>query len=330
MMQVHLTFDIEVWCNGWSDLDSRFAASFERYCFGHSAQGDYALPKTLEILARHGLTGVFFVEPLFSARFGSEHLRTMTDLILAAGQDVQLHLHAEWTDEIRPPLIDDVSRKRQHLTLYSEGEQAALIGHARDLLQAATGRPVTAFRAGSFAANRDTYRALARNGIRVDSSLNAMADHAGGSIADIGAHTARREIEGVEVYPVTVFRDGFGRARPAQVGASGFGELRLAIDAAAAAGCPHFVIVSHNFEMLKPGRSEPDWVVVRRFEQLCAWLEAQRGRLQVAPLPLPGLLPLGASVGVARLGSAAQEHRPSVPWWSTTRRHVEQLRRRLG
>jgi len=73
-MQVHLTFDIEVWCNGWQQLDQRFPAAFERYCYGRSAQGDYALPKTLEILQRHGLTGVFFVEPLFSARFGASYL----------------------------------------------------------------------------------------------------------------------------------------------------------------------------------------------------------------------------------------------------------------
>ena len=70
-MNVYITFDVEVWCNSWRDLDARFPASFERYYFGRSDAGDYALPKTLEILNRHGLLGVFFVEPLFSARFGS-------------------------------------------------------------------------------------------------------------------------------------------------------------------------------------------------------------------------------------------------------------------
>ena len=45
----YLTFDIEIWCNGWNDLDRVFPASFERYVYGHSAHGDYALPKTLEL-----------------------------------------------------------------------------------------------------------------------------------------------------------------------------------------------------------------------------------------------------------------------------------------
>jgi hypothetical protein len=53
--------------------------------YGRSPAGDYALPKTLEILDRNGLKGVFFVEPLFAARFGVEHLATIVDLIRAGG-----------------------------------------------------------------------------------------------------------------------------------------------------------------------------------------------------------------------------------------------------
>jgi hypothetical protein len=54
-MKVYLTFDIEVWCGGWSHLDERFPASFERYVYGRSKQGDYALPATLDLMDRHGL-----------------------------------------------------------------------------------------------------------------------------------------------------------------------------------------------------------------------------------------------------------------------------------
>ena len=71
-MRVFLTFDIEIWCDGWEALDERFPAAFQRYIYGRSPEGDYALPKTLEIMNRHGLLGVFFVEPLFAAR-GQRH-----------------------------------------------------------------------------------------------------------------------------------------------------------------------------------------------------------------------------------------------------------------
>ncbi len=160
-MNVHLTFDTEIWCNGWDRLDAAFPASFERYVYGHSAAGDFALPKTLEILNRHGLTGVFFVEPLFSARFGAQHLATIVGLLHDAGQQVQLHLHPEWSDEIAPPIIPNHHSKRQHLTYYTLDEQTALIGRARELLEAAGADEIDTFRSGSFAVNHDTYEALA-------------------------------------------------------------------------------------------------------------------------------------------------------------------------
>jgi protein-tyrosine phosphatase len=87
----------------WRLEGSRRKVSGElRALYGRSPAGDYALPKTLEILDRNGLKGVFFVEPLFAARFGVEHLATIVDLIRAGGHDVQLHLHPEWSDELRP------------------------------------------------------------------------------------------------------------------------------------------------------------------------------------------------------------------------------------
>ena len=58
-MNIYLTFDIEVWCDGWDALDERFPVAFDRYVYGRSAAGDYALPKTLEIMDRHGIKGVF-------------------------------------------------------------------------------------------------------------------------------------------------------------------------------------------------------------------------------------------------------------------------------
>ena len=318
-MRVHLSFDTEVWCNGWQNLDAAFPASLERYTRGRSKFGDYALPKTLEILNRHALTGVFFVEPLFSARFGSIYLRMITDPIAAAGQDIQLHLHPERTDEVRPPLIENVTKKRQHLTFYTEDEQTALIGRARQLLEEAIGCRVSAFRAGSFAVNRDTYKALRRNELTVDSSLNAVHDHSEGSLGDICRHAPCHFIEGVAVYPVTVFQDGLGRLRPAQIGACGFDELVHAMWQAFRQGTRDFVIVSHNFEMLKPGTTQPDWVVVRRFEKLCAFLAAYRDSFDVGPY-----------ARAADQAVAQNVPRSVVPILPTVARIAAQIRRRVG
>jgi hypothetical protein len=320
-MNVFLTFDIEVWCNGWDDLDRSFPGSFERYVYGHSAHGDYALPQTLAILNRHGLKGVFFVEPLFATRFGTEHLDTIVRLIRGAGQEVQLHLHPEWTDEATHPLIENCDTKRQHLSYYTLDEQAALIGHGKRMLESAGSGPINAFRSGSFAANSDTFKALHRNQIFLDTSLNRCYDVSAPELRSAHSFDQAFETEGVTTFPVTVMKDGFGNDRHAQVGACSFGEMRGALLSAQRAVHRDFVVVSHNFEMLKPATSSPDWVVVKRFEQLCSFLAANSQLFCVRGFG-------------ADLVSPAELNQPLSPpkatLFATSRRYAEQLQRRLS
>src|SRR6478735_6888667 len=72
MLEVFFTVDVEVWCDGWDSLDSKFPAAFDRYVYGPQRQG--GLPTQLKALNDHGLTGVCFVEPLFAGRFGLSRL----------------------------------------------------------------------------------------------------------------------------------------------------------------------------------------------------------------------------------------------------------------
>ena len=317
-LKVHLSFDVEIWCNGWSDLDAKFPASFERYVYGRSKSGDYALPKTLEFLERSGLHAIFFVEPLFAARFGQRHLDLIVDLIRSSGQEVQLHLHPEWTDEIQPRLIENASVKRQHLAYYTQDEQAALIAHGARLLERAGCDKVTAFRAGSFAANRDTYAALARIGIAHDSSVDLSEPI---SCADLEDRADLRRpflLDGVSVHPMSVFRDGFGRMRHAQIGACSFAELRQGLEAAYHSGAEEFVILSHNFEMLKPGTSTPDWIVVKRFAKLCEFLASERESFRTGGFVENNVDGMTKNDAIVQVGA-----------WATGVRCYEQARRRL-
>lgn len=319
-MNVYLTFDIEIWCNGWAELDGQFPASFERYVYGRSPKGSYALPKTLEILSRCGLHGVFFVEPLFAARFGIESLKEIVELIKAGGHDIQLHLHPEWADEIRPLIFEGAGVKRQHLSFYTLDEQCALIELGKKLLTEAGGGEAIAFRAGSFAANADTYRALNRCGIHLDSSLNLVHSDSGLDLRGKLDFSRPQRVEGVSILPMTVFRDGTGRLRPAQVGACSFGELRDALESAAIAGVEHFVLLSHNFEMMKQGRSEPDTIVVRRFEKLCEYLADNRDRYQIRTLQDHGDIAI----------SDTDQLLPAAGLMATLQRHGEQALRRIA
>ncbi len=320
-MNVFLTFDIEVWCNGWEDLDRAFPGSFARYVYGHSLHGDYALPQTLAILNQHGLKGVFFVEPLFAARFGIAHLEVIVKLIREAGHEVQLHLHPEWTNEAIEPLLANCTTKRQHLSYYTLEEQTALIAHGMKLLTTACSGPIRAFRSGSYAANNDTFEALRRNGIMLDTSLNRCYAISAPDLRSEHTFDSAFVVQEVTTIPVTVLKDGYGKNRPAQVGACGFGEMRDAMLSAHNAGTRDFVVVSHNFEMLKSGSSEPDWFVVKRFRRLCGFLASHPEQFLVRGFDTDLCL-----TSRDRQRSTAE---PRASWLSTSQRHAEQLLRRL-
>jgi hypothetical protein len=188
------------------------------------------------------------------------------------------------------------------------------------LLEKVGSGPITSFRAGSFAANADTFEALRRNGIMIDSSLNSCYSVSGTDLRNQHLFDSPFNINEVYTYPVTVFKDGTGRDRPAHVGACSFEEMKDALCSARTGGMSDFVLVSHNFEMLRPGSSEPAWIVVRRFEQLCAYLAAHRDTLPVG----------GYAPAQLRQTTVNAVPKPSTRLVSTLRRHVEQLLCRIA
>jgi hypothetical protein len=318
-MKVLLTFDVEIWCGAWDRLDERFPAAFDRYVYGRSASGAFALPHTLDVLARHGHRGVFFIESLFAARFGIRHLRTIVDMIGSAGHDIQLHVHPEWADETDPPVVSSTGHKRPYFHQYSIGDQHALVEAAKAILIEAGVPKVSAFRAGGFAVGPGTFSALASAGIGADYSLNGtMPNCVPEWRAENRDMVSRQLIDGVMCHPMALFRDGFGRVRHAQVGACSTTELVEAMQAAATLGWDSFVVLSHNFEMLKPGSVEPDRVVAGRFEQLCEYLQGADELHVVATPDLTGA------------GPDNRKELPSVSPGATGRRFVEQLRRRFA
>ena len=318
MLDVFFTVDVEIWCDGWDEIDAKFPSAYRRYVYGPTGSGDYALPATMQILNDHGLRGVFFVEPLFSTRFGKAPLEELIGLIKAAGQEVQLHLHTEWADTAREPLLPGLSSKRQHLRQFTRAEQATLIAAALRLVRAAGAEPINAFRAGNWALNHDTLRALAANAIPFDSSYNAASSVGVANVAPGQLLTQPLQIETVTEYPVTVYRDrGAASLRPLQLTACSFREMQGVLDAAAESGWGSVIIVSHNFELLNRRKDRPDPIVVQRFRKLCRYLERHSDRFRVRGFR--GLTPPTAAAQPSPLRSSA---------WLSYGRYAEQLVRR--
>jgi hypothetical protein len=320
LLEVLLTCDTEVWCTSWGSLDRDFPEAFSRYIYGRAPSGEaYGLPYQMQTLRDHGLRGVFFVEPLFATHFGLEPLREIVSLVNAAEQEVQLHLHTEWADEAHAPLLPHITEKRQHLRYFSADEQRTLIAAGAALLEAAGAERPTAFRAGSFALNLDTLKALPQCGIHIDSSYSATMM---GPTSGIAPGTLLRDvtrIAGVVEYPVSVFVDGFGRLRHAQLGACSFEELQQALIAALEAQQRAFVLVFHNFELLNSSRTGEDAIVVRRFERLCRFLADNRASFRTVGFRDVADPVSSGSGPELRVGRAA-----------TARRYIEQATRRLA
>lgn len=226
----------------------------------------------LRVLADHGLNATFFVDPMPAIPYGLAPIRAVVQAILAAGQEVQLHLHPNWTGA----RADDRSaHARFEMVEYSAHEQRELIAGARDLLVAAGAPAPIAFRAGSYAANDDTLAALAALGFSYDSSHNG-AEHPWPSgiglpprrIAPVAHH-------GVIEVPVSVIEDGAG-LRTAQLCALSAGEMRDLLDHAGAQGHAAVTIVSHGFELANRSGDRANGIHVRRFEALCRMLAARR------------------------------------------------------
>ena len=287
MLDVFITVDTEIWCGGWDDLDARFPEAFRRYVYGPTSTGDHGLPLQLSILADHGLKASFFVEPLFSARFGRAPLAEIVGLLQEENQEIQLHCHTEWVDEAEGEDLPRIDDKRQCMHDFDRDEQARIIAAGLAYLKDVGVEGVNAFRAGGFASNADTLRAVGANGLAYDSSVNPTTT----SLWEgDGAIRGPVQVDKVWEYPLTTFEDWPGHLRHVQVTACSFGELRAMLNQAEEKDYRAFVILFHNFELLTPDKSRPDPVVVGRFRRLCQFLDANRDRFRVrgfSDLPPP-------------------------------------------
>lgn len=237
------------------------------------------LSHKLARLAEHGLKACFFVDPMPAMTYGLEPIRRIVDAVLAGGQEVQLHVHPNWT----AARIGDGGRVavRHELNDYSYAEQLALIAGAAALLKAAGAPRPAAFRAGSYAANDVTLQVLAELGIRYDSSHNGSLQPWPSRIG-LSARQIAPVRRGVVEVPVTLIEDVPGNLRTAQICALSESEMRAALEHAAANGHAAVTLVSHSFELASRDGTRPNAVHMRRFDALCTTLAAMRDVLPTA------------------------------------------------
>jgi len=273
MAVVFLTIDTEfAWRHHAAGLDVEaiYTRSLEPAGVGLGYQ--------LDRLAAHDLKACFFVDPMPALVFGLAPVQRMVETILAAGQEVQLHLHPNWTGAHAGDRAATFARFQMHE--YTLDEQIGLLRRATELLVAAGAPSPIAFRAGGYAANDHTLRALAELGFVYDSSHNG-GERAESRIALPPTRIAPIMRELIEV-PVTVIEDAPGIVRTFQLCALSAAEMAAALDHAVADAHAAVTIVSHGFELANRPGTRANGVHVRRFDSLCRLLAARRASLPTA------------------------------------------------
>ena len=283
--RVLLTVDTELIWRHFA-AGASWQENFER-CYEAAGVG---IPYQLETLARYGLKACFFVDPMPALVYGIEPVKRMVAPILAAGQEVQLHLHSFW-HMLAQGQTDGGAFE---LTCFDYEQQLGMLRTARELLMLARAPEPIAFRAGSYAANADTLRALAALGIRFDSSHNG-AQHPWPSALPLPPRQiAPTLVEGVIEVPVTVIEDSPGNLRHLQLCAVSGNELREALLHAYCEDHPVVTIVSHSFELATRSGLRENGTVRQRFEGLCGLLARHADQTPTAHFADLDELPLDA------------------------------------
>lgn len=283
MLDVLLTIDTEVHPINKDWRSDGLQRDIKRDIEGMVDGRRIGLDFELGVLARSGLKATFMVESMFSAvpEVGTAPLESVIRRIQNGGHDIQLHLHCEWIPYC-PAL--SVPYRGNYQKYYSGSEQQQLICFAaKQLQQCGASKPI-AFRAGMYAADEGTMRALHMADFKYDTSFNIDFPEIC-KLPTPPSLGAAHQISGVQEVAVSAFMDYPGHFRPTEICACSAHEMIRALEQAELSGWSHFVIVCHSFEMLSgrwQGKLRIRNEVVGRFEQLCAYLGRHRDRFRTA------------------------------------------------
>jgi hypothetical protein len=276
--------------------------------------GGVGVAHQLERLSAYRLKACFFVDPLPALAYGLEPFRRLVDAILAAGQEVQLHLHPNWAGARAGD--KGAAHGRFELIDHTEAGQRALIGGAAELLVAAGAPPPVAFRAGSYGADDATLRALAALGFAYDSSHDGAHHPWPSRIGLPPAQVAPVAHQGLVEVPVSLVEEPGGSLRHAQLCALSSAEMTALLDHAVARQHAAVTIVSHSFELANRDGTRANAVHVGRFEALLDALAARRAVLPTAHFADRPALALGRDDRPLRLGRLMTARRRAEQLWS--------------
>jgi hypothetical protein len=220
----------------------------------------------LHTFAEYGISATFFVEALNHCYFGDAPMQEVAQRILAASQDVQLHLHPCWTMFSIPQWQTDLNRAKgsdSWLGLSAseiyELIQLGLQAFARWQLP----RPI-AFRTGNLQATAAIYQAMAQ--LQIPLSSNVAPPIYCSPDPRFNLTGGRHWIHGVLELPVLSYTElqigPWQRQHSFTVVAASVNEIDNLLWTARRQGISPVVILAHPFDFIKA--SDQQYARIRR------------------------------------------------------------------
>jgi len=156
MKQVLITIDTEI-----GELGKNMTDAFEIFIEGKIDNREVGYRFIMDTLEKYGITGHFFVDVYPFKVLGEEKFRSLAQEIYRRSHCIHLHTH--------PSTAFD--KDRIYLNQYSLEEQVDILKFGSEKIKEWTGRYPIAHRAGGYAINEDTFKALRRANIFYDFSF---------------------------------------------------------------------------------------------------------------------------------------------------------------
>lgn len=272
------------------------SAAFERFILGQIDGSDEAwgVFRIQDICRRNGASATFFTDVTESIYWGEDKFRDLTRRLIDAGGDIQLHTHPEFRGPkdgaSRQPAAERIlgpsaGRIRGPMTGLTFDQQRAFLEVGMDMIRRWTGTSPIAHRAGGYAINADTVRALAAVGIPLDSSMNT--GHANSKVT--WSANAVVERDGLIELPVTnqdytlkiAGAEFYRRAFKTDINACSVAELVAYVDDAVAGGATLMNLFMHSYSLLRFDRRyrrfSPDRGAARRLDTFLALMRKRNG-----------------------------------------------------
>jgi hypothetical protein len=252
--EICLTVDTEFSIAGAFGAPGRYAPLAEPAVRCEVDGKEQGLGFILDMLAAHDASATFFVEALNPAYFGDAPMKGVAERILAAGHDVQLHLHPCWlhfrnaawqSDLVADPNDSCAGRTPEELNAIIGGGLAAF---------ERWGVPApVAVRSGNLQADLGFYRALEGFGVRLASNIGVGVFRPREKALQLagGRHWVDRILE---VPVLSYYAPRLGGAAPMRaltITGSSWAETKSLLLQARGAGISPVVILTHPSEFVK-------------------------------------------------------------------------------